>query len=368
MPLVTDFGLAKRVESDSELTQSGVLVGTPSYMAPEQTLGKKSGITMVTDVYGLGAVFYAILTSRPPFRGETVLDTLTLVREGEVDPPRRLNPRLDRDLEAVCLACLRKDSAQRYISALALAEDLERWLHGEPTRARPAGMSRRIIHWVRRRPGRTAFAVAAILAIIVGVTGAGWFERQRVERQTIETRRQEELRVGVEAALAEESRLLEQSRFSLAKVALDQANSRLGEDGPEVLRQRVAESRRNLDLAMELDAIQVLKSHLKQDSIDYEHAEQVYEDIFVRWGFGRFGEDSSAVAARLIVSPIRPLLVAALDDWALCAHQQGRNERAEWALRVNRQVDPDPWRDQLRDPAILSNDAAVLQLLKKCHG
>ena len=131
-PHVTDFGLAKRVEGDSELTQSGAILGTPAYMAPEQASGKRGNVTTATDIHGLGAVFYALLTGRAPFRGRTVLDTLEQVRERGPDSPRGLNPLVPRDLEVICLKCLEKDPRNRYASADAVEEDLMRWLAGEP--------------------------------------------------------------------------------------------------------------------------------------------------------------------------------------------------------------------------------------------
>src|SRR5262249_46680837 len=173
VPYVTDFGLAKRVEEDGGLTQSGVLVGTPCYMAPEQA-GAAKVLSTAADVYGLGAVLYELLTGRPPFQGETQLDTLLLIRSQEPVRPRALNPRLDRDLETICLRRLQKEPGRRYGSAEALAEDLERWRAGEPIQARPVAVSERAVKWARRRPAVAAVAgMVGILLFILGI-GSAW--------------------------------------------------------------------------------------------------------------------------------------------------------------------------------------------------
>jgi eukaryotic-like serine/threonine-protein kinase len=169
-PHVTDFGLAKRLTTDSELTLSGALLGTPCYMAPEQTAGHKGLATTATDVYGLGGILYTLLTGRPPCEGETLAETLDRVRDCEPSPPSAANRLVDRDLETVCLKCLRKDPAERYGSAEALAKDLERWLAGQPIKARPVGRLERLGRWCRRNPGLTA-AVVAGAALVLAVTG-----------------------------------------------------------------------------------------------------------------------------------------------------------------------------------------------------
>ena len=169
-PLLTDFGLARLVEAESTVTRTKEVMGTPSYMAPEQAVGNNAAVSSATDVYGLGAVLYQLLTDHPPFAGGTTFETIKLVLDTEPRPPRLLNREVDRELSTICLKCLEKDPKRRYPSALALAEDLEHWLKHEPIRAKRSGFFIHARKWVRRKP-----ALAALIASLIALAAAmGW--------------------------------------------------------------------------------------------------------------------------------------------------------------------------------------------------
>src|SRR5204863_6878133 len=172
-PNLTDFGRARLVETESTMTRTLEVIGTPSYMAPEQAVGNNAAVGSVTDVYGVGAVLYQLLTGQPPFAGGSTYETIKLLLDTEPRQPRVLNPKIDRDLSTICLKCLEKDPERRYSSAHALAEDLERWLKHEPILARRSGILTRGKKWVRRNP-TSALLAASLVALAAAAAWIIW--------------------------------------------------------------------------------------------------------------------------------------------------------------------------------------------------
>ncbi len=202
-PKVTDFGLAKRLDQSDGPTVTGTILGTPSYMAPEQAAGRSREISASCDIYALGAILYEVLTGRPPFRAAAPLDTVMQVLHDEPVAPRLLNPNVSRDLETVCLKCLRKERAARYSSALELAEDLRHFLAHEPILARPIGAVERAWRWCHRSPYRAALVGVLLLALVVGI-GMGVWVNQMLRRDLAETAAvQQKVRAALTHQIAE---------------------------------------------------------------------------------------------------------------------------------------------------------------------
>jgi tetratricopeptide (TPR) repeat protein len=222
-PLITDFGLAKRLEGDRHLTRSGAVVGTPAYMSPEQARGEPL-LTTASDVYSLGAILYELLTGKPPFRGATPLETLQQVAEQEPEHPAKIRPDVDRDLATIALKCLEKDPLRRYPSAQALADDLNRWLRGEPIVARPTWLWRRAVKWARRRPMAAALVGVALVATLAVGFFAYLASVADSRRQVVEQR----------AALERTAVAAMGGRFDDAEESLEQAAA-LGASKGEIL-------------------------------------------------------------------------------------------------------------------------------------
>jgi serine/threonine-protein kinase len=324
-PKISDFGLARRLDDDAGPTRSGLPVGTPSYMAPEQAWGRTRAIGPGVDVYALGAILYELLTGRPPHRGDTAAGTMLQVAYDDPVPPARLNPRVPHDLETICLKCLHKEPQRRYGCAAALAEDLQRFLHGEAITARPEGRLERLARGMRRRPALAVGLTASVLLAIALVGGGLWLSRERA--------------------------------------ANERATKQLD---------RVNQARRDQEFVARLDAIRLNRAAVVDGSFDTdantrankEQADSAYEVAFREAGFGDVQDDPAAVAARVEASNIRGALAASLDDWATSATDE---RRQRWLLEVARRANPDPtgFRDRLLDPAVWKDRAALTELTAK---
>ncbi|MFN0021724.1 MAG: protein kinase domain-containing protein [Pirellulaceae bacterium] len=339
---VSDFGLARQQDSGSGITLTGVPLGTPSYMAPEQARGEKDAVSPATDIYSLGAILYECLTGRPPFKAETMAATLQQVLADEPVSPARLNPRVPRDLETICLKCLNKEPHKRYASSQTLADDLGRFQLGEPIKARPVGLVERAVCWVRRRPALAGALASGVLLAAALIATVVWWNGQRAALAATSV-------AYAEADLSESKRLRDKGDFTASSAVLQRANDRLGGIVPPELHDRLAAAFANLELVSRLDAIRMGRSVLrgKDYEIDTAQADRDYEEVFRSAGLGTDQEEVKIVAARVGDSPARKELVAALDDWAACTHDK---RRRAWLLRVVQLADPDSWRDLVRDP------------------
>jgi tetratricopeptide (TPR) repeat protein len=331
-PKIGDFGLARRVDGGGA-TLTGTVVGTPSYMAPEQARGEVRTVGPAADVYALGAILYKALTGRPPFRAATAAETVVQVLTQPPVPPSRLNGAVPRDLETACLRCLEKQPERRYATAAALADDLLRFQRGEAIAARPVSRTERVLRWTRRNPTAAGLVAAAVLLVAVAV-GVGLREWDLSARRAAELARWSD-------RLAFVNRLQEDGRFAEARAILQEAHS----DDPAVQRQ-ISAARERLKLVETLDGIRLNRDRTADGGgLDYAASGRKYEDAFRSAGLGTLDEGPELVAQRLAASPVRQALISALDDWAACAEKKER----DWVLAVCRALDPDPWRDRVRD-------------------
>lgn len=358
-PKIADFGLARHVGDDPKLTMSGARVGTPSYMAPEQALGKAGTLGPSVDIYALGAILYEMLTGRPPFRADTAGETERQVIAEEPAPPSRLNANVPRDMETMCLKCLHKDPQRRYDSARELAEDLRRFLDCKPILARPIGMTERAAKWVRRRPAEATLAATMLALVGLALGGAFWQERQQAEQRTDKARQEGRARQAVDAAVEQAATLQRQGRWPEAKAALEGASSLLGTSPVKGLRERVDQALADANMVAELEETRL---RLSDGMKGYETAslspERMYEQAFRNYGIPLLSLVPEQAAARVRNSDIRDTLVEFLHDWFHWVSDANR-DHLQAVLDL---ADDDEWRRAFRK-ALAVNDADKLKAL-----
>ena len=273
-------------------------------------------------------------------------------------PPSRLNTKVPRDLETICLKCLSKEPQRRYASAAALADDLRRFMEGRPIQARPVGWGERSWRWGRRNP--TAAALLATVLALVGLASGGgvWLVQQRARHDA-------EMRHDVGTAVAQAERLRKGFHFREARESLEQVRQRLEPAGPDDLRRQVEQAQADLNLAERLDAARIKAATLAGGKDGLAVAEPLYVSAFAEAGLGREGDDSKAVSARVRDSALSAELIAALDDWASITADRGRRE---WLLAVASEADQNPARNRLRQPELWRDGARLTQIAQEPSG
>lgn len=350
-PKITDFGLARRTELDAELTLSGARIGTPSYMAPEQAAGKSSTVGPAADIYSLGAILYEILTGRPPFRAETAMETQRQVIADEPVSPSRLNTRVPRDLTTICLKCLQKDPQRRYATSIALAEDLRRFLRGEPILARPGGLLQKVSKWVIRNRMLSGTILASGLLVAV-ILGSGW--KYMLDRA-----------VALQAAQIHISELddaVNRQAWIPARAKLDLAEARLGGVSSIELTAKIAGYRRQLDLVERLESIRLHRADTIPGVDNFIVAAGAYEVAFREANIFEAGIDPKTIADRIKGTAIAPAIVAAIDDWTICVP---KSEEKQYLMDVAQLADTNPSNSALRNHLLRSDPQALQEVVSK---
>jgi serine/threonine-protein kinase len=358
-PKITDFGIARRLDGEAALSRASLAVGTPSYMSPEQARGRPDAVGPAVDVYSLGAILYELLTGRPPFRAETAAETVLQVISQEPASPSRLNAKIPRDLETVCLKCLHKEPGQRYATAAALADDLRRFGEGRPIRARPVGWAERSWRWCRRNPTAAALVATAVALVGLAIGGGLWLERQRAERREETARQEERESQAVNAALDKAATLRHEGRWPEARAVLEAAQSLLGASAPEDLLERLRQARADADMVAKLEEIRLrLSEGGRSQDPAAGSPEKMYADAFRDFRIPVMTLEPTAAAARIRDSAIRETLLAFLHDWLYMAPDENRGRLRD----VLDRADDDAWRHSYRI-ALVNKDLDRLNAL-----
>jgi serine/threonine-protein kinase len=361
-PKVGDFGLARHFGEGEGLTLSGTRIGTPSYMPPEQAAGKFGDVGPAADVYSLGAILYELLTGRPPFRAATAAETIHQVVYQETVPPHRLNVRVPRDLETVCLKCLNKDPQRRYSSAAALADDLKRFIEGRPIQARPLGWGGRLWRGGRREPVAASFVATVLVTLGLAVGGGFWLQRQQALSRTESARQEGRVWAAVQAALDQAAALREQGRWPEVRAVLSTAPSLLDSSAPARLREALRRARADADLVNTVEEFRLRLAEGGSERRDGEGSNGVesrsYAEAFRKYGIDPETQGPVELAARVRDSEIHQTLLAFLHDWFIWSSPTIRPKLRALLERA----DNDPWRRAVRD-SMEASDAGRLAAL-----
>lgn len=362
-PKISDFGLARRLGEQNGITRTGVAIGTPSYMAPEQAQVTPNSIGPAADVYSLGAILYEMLTGRPPFRAESHVQTIQQLLSQDAVRPSRLNSDVSVDLDTICLKCLQKNPGQRYESAGHLAEDLQRFLNGEPVLARPEGTLERWRRHIRRRPLEASLTAGVVLLAVTLVSAGLWYVTERATAVRVKQAELVATQQGVNHDLDEMVRFLRESSWNEARGAAERAQAKLGNYTLIDLRQRIEQGERDLTLAADLEDIRLRAADSTGGILHKQQTDERYAKAFQKAGLGSLEDHPNQVASRIRAASIRDALLAALDHWSEFGNVD--STRRKWILQVAHEADHDAtdWRIRARDPAVRDDQGALANLL-----
>ena len=366
-PKLTDFGLARSVDVHDSITRIGSPLGTPSYMSPEQAQGQSKNITSSSDIYSLGAILYATLTSRPPFLADTQALLLQQVINADPKPPSRFDVKIPRDLEFICLKCLQKEPRQRYSRALELAEDLERFLAGEAIHAKSEPFYSKIVRRIRRNRVRAAVvSIVAVFGLSVSLFQIQLaIDRARLDAQIREDRQSRETQA---VTLLEGARdALETGRWDNAVQSLDSAKAALGAKSTTVWDERFIDFEKWIAMGRELEAIRLSGFSSKDAALSFEDSDKRYRQIFDDTGIGKVSFDFEGFAEKVQASPIRVALVGAIDHWCACTNNE--SDRS-WLLKVVDQIDSSTsdWRREAMSPSVFRDAQVLKRVISRAPG
>ncbi len=373
IPKITDFGLAKCADESLGQTPNGTVLGTPSYLAPEQIMRNSEPLGPATDVYGLGAILYELITGVPPFRGDSVISTLLQVTHQEAIAPSRLGIKVPRDLETICLKCLEKSPTNRYSTAAQLAEDLRRVVAGESIIARPPKTAERTLRWVKRHPAAALLLVGFFAATLIGIGTALWVQTERLSLAKAQDRRT--LKAGQEVNLILEETITlygkaqgadrnlgfwADAMASIAKAEKIAGDASAGiRNRVEELRAEIVQHEKNHRLITTLAEIQASMGDnlLDTGDQDFPTADAAYAQAFHDFSGTQFDETNAELNAKRLGSLGADVLVdmaAAIDNWryvrfVLKTQNSKYSNDANHLHALSRLLDPDPIRNQIRD-------------------
>ncbi len=369
-PKISDFGLARFIDAETELTMGGARLGTPGYMAPEQAAGKINEIGPGVDIYALGAVMYRMLTGEPPPQGRTTAETDRQGTGEESRSPSRINATVPRDLETICLKCLKNNPARRYASAQDLADDLHRFLDGKPIHARPVSAFERFVKLARRHPAISTLTATMVILTASTVGIGSWLHHQENLRHSEMTQREDRAREVIESAVVRAYQSAGNERWEEARLILASATTHLADAHSDELSLRITQTSTDVQFSQELDRIrQTAANAIVENNDTLSALASLAKEYAAAFAQARFDiNDEQKTSMQIRASPVRNQAVIALEQWAFAAFLLERESLHKQLLRIAQLAEPDSaWVGRFRDAGSWRNAQKLLELTEEAE-